>query len=51
MSISQVLEVALGLALIYYLMGLLVSWVSRFFMEIFETKGRTLEGYLKRIEG
>lgn len=51
MSISQVLEVALGLALIYYLMGLLVSWVSRFFMEIFETKGRTLEGYLKRIVG
>lgn len=51
MSISQVLEVALGLALIYYLMGLVVSWVSKMVMETFETKGRTLEGYLKRIVG
>lgn len=51
MSISQVLEVALGLALIYYLMGLVVSWVSKIVMETFETKGRTLEGYLKRIVG
>ncbi len=51
MSISQVLEVALGLALVYYLMGLLVSWMSKFVMEVFETRGRTLEGYLKRIVG
>ena len=51
MSISQVLEVALGLALVYYLMGLLVSWMSKFVMDLFETRGRTLEGYLKRIVG
>jgi hypothetical protein len=51
MSISQVLEVALGLALIYYLMGLVVSWISKFVMDIFETRGRTLEWYLKRIVG
>jgi hypothetical protein len=51
MSISQVLEAALGLALIYYLMGLVVSWMSKFVMETFETRGRTLEGYLKRIVG
>lgn len=51
MSISQVLEVSLGLALIYYLMGLVVSWLSKFVMDTFETRGRTLEGYLKRIVG
>jgi len=51
MSISQVLEVALGLALVYYLMGLLVSWMSKFVMDVFETRGRTLENYLKRIVG
>jgi len=44
MSISQVLEVALGLALIYYLMGLVVSWVSKLVMDTLETKGRPLEG-------
>lgn len=51
MSLSQVLEVALGLALVYYLMGLVVSWMSKFVMDTFETRGRTLEGYLKRIVG
>ncbi len=51
MSISQVLEVALGLALIYYLMGLVVSWVSKLVMDTLETTGRTLEGYLTRIVG
>jgi hypothetical protein len=51
MSISQVLEVALGLALTYYLIGLVVSWMSKFVMDAFETRGRTLESYLKRIVG
>ncbi len=51
MSISQVLEVALGMALVYYLMGLIVSWISEFVLDIFETQGRALEGYLKRIVG
>jgi hypothetical protein len=51
MSISQVLEVALGLALTYYLMGLVVSWMSKFVMDVFETRGRMLEGYLRRIVG
>lgn len=51
MSLSQVLEVALGLALTYYLMGLVVSWMSQFVMNTFETRGRTLEGVLRRIVG
>lgn len=51
MSISQVLETALGLALIYYLLGLVVSWISKIVMDVFETRGRALESYLKRIVG
>ncbi len=51
MSLSQVLETALGLALIYYLLGLVVSWISKIVMDILETRGRALEGYLKRIVG
>jgi hypothetical protein len=51
MALSQVLEVALGLALTYYLMGLVVSWMSQFVMNTFETRGRMLEGVLRRIVG
>ncbi len=51
MSLSQVLEVALGLALTYYLMGLVVSWLSQIVMTVLETRGRALEGILKRIMG
>lgn len=51
MSLSQVLEVALGLALTYYLMGLVVSWITQMVMNILETRGRALEGILKRIVG
>jgi hypothetical protein len=51
MLIPQVLEVALGMALLYYLLGLVVSWICKIVMETFETRGRALEEYLKRIVG
>ncbi|PWH12102.1 MAG: hypothetical protein DDG60_14980 [Anaerolineae bacterium] len=51
MSLSQVLEVALGLALTYYLMSMVVSWMCQFAMNTFETRGRTLENILRRIVG
>ncbi|MCS6994061.1 MAG: hypothetical protein NZP74_09565 [Anaerolineales bacterium] len=51
MSLSQVLEVALGLALTYYLMSMVVSWMCQFVMTTFETRGRTLESVLRRIVG
>jgi hypothetical protein len=51
MSIPQVLEAALGMALTYYLLGLIVSWISQFVMDTFETRGKMLEGYLRRIVG
>lgn len=46
-SISQVLSVGLALAVVYYVLGLLVSAVTRYILEIFNTRGRTLEGFLK----
>ena len=51
MSISQVLDVAIGLALVYYVLGLVVSFVSGRILETFETRGRDLEIYLKKIVG
>lgn len=46
-SVSQVLSVGLALAVVYYVLGLLVSAVTRYILEIFNTRGRTLEGFLK----
>lgn len=51
MTISQVLEVAIGLVLVYYLMGSIVSWATRSVLEAQETRGKTLEEYLKKIAG
>jgi hypothetical protein len=51
MSFPQVLEVALGLILIYYVLGAIVSTVTQTVMESLETRGVALEKYLKRIAG
>lgn len=51
MSLSQVLEVALGLALTYYLMSMVVSWLCQFVLTTFETRGRVMENILRRIVG
>jgi hypothetical protein len=51
MSFPQVLEVALGLILVYYVLGAIVSTVTQVVMESFETRGVALEKYLKRVAG
>lgn len=51
MSISQVLEVALGLIVVYYILGSVISLITQWINEFFETRGRALEGYLMRIVG
>jgi hypothetical protein len=51
MSVSQVLEVALGLILVYYVLGSLISFVTRLILESAETRGAALEQHLKRIAG
>lgn len=51
MSISQVLEVALGLIVVYYILGSIISLITQWINEFFETRGRALEGYLIRIIG
>lgn len=47
-SISQVISVALALAVIYYVLGLIVSTITRYTLEAFNTRGKSLEDFLKR---
>lgn len=51
MSYSQILEVAIGLVLVYYLLGSIVSWITTMIIEMQETRGQVLEDYLKKTVG
>ncbi len=51
MSISQALDVAVGLIVVYYLLGSLVSLVTQWINEALETRGKALEQYLIKIVG
>lgn len=46
-SISQVISVVLALAVVYYVLGLIVSAITKYIMEVFNTRGRSLEDFLK----
>jgi hypothetical protein len=45
------LEVAIGLILVYYIMGSIVSTITQAVTEIFETRGKALQTYLRLIAG
>ena len=47
-SISQVLSVILALAVIYYVLGLIVSAMTKYVLETFNTRGKNLESFLKK---
>lgn len=51
MSFSQALEVVIGLIFIYYVLGSIVSLITQWINEAFETRGRSLEKHLMRIVG
>ena len=51
MSIPQILEVAIGLIFIYYILGALVSLMTQAVMESLQTRGVALEKYLKIMAG
>ncbi len=51
MSIPQVLEVAVGLIVIYYLLGSVVSLITQWINEALESRGKTLQQYLIKIVG
>lgn len=51
MSISQALEVAIGLIFIYYVLGSIVSLATQWMNEALETRGKSLERHLKKIVG
>lgn len=47
-SLSQVLSVILALAVIYYVLGLVVSTIAKLVLEALDTRGKSLEEFLKR---
>jgi hypothetical protein len=51
MSFPQIFEVAIGLILIYYIMGAIVSTITQIVTESLETRGTALEKYLVQIAG
>jgi hypothetical protein len=51
MSISQALDVAVGLIVVYYLLGSVVSIITQWINETLETRGIALEQYLIKIVG
>jgi hypothetical protein len=51
MSIPQVLEVAIGLILVYYILGSIVSLITQWINEMLETRAVALERYLIKIMG
>ena len=51
MSFPQIFEVAIGLILVYYILGAIVSTVTQILTESLETRGASLEQYLVKIAG
>ncbi len=51
MTIPQVLEVAIGLILVYYILGSVVSLITQWINEALETRGVALRRYLIKIVG
>lgn len=51
MSFSQVLEVVIGLIFVYYVLGSIVSTITKWINEGFETRGKALERHLIKIVG
>lgn len=51
MSTSQILEVAIGLIFVYYVLGAVVSFVAQLILESAETRGAALEEKLKKVAG
>lgn len=51
MAFPQILEVGLGLMLVYYVLGTIVSMITQIVNESLQTRGVALEKYLKQIAG
>ena len=47
MSVSTILEICIGLVLIYYILGLIVSVVTSWFTKGLQIRANDLEDYLK----
>ena len=47
-SLSQVVSVALVLAVVYYIMSMLISGITKWVLELLETRGKIFEDFLKK---
>jgi hypothetical protein len=46
-TLSQVVSVALALVVVYYVLGLIVSAITKYALDVLETRGKILENFLK----
>lgn len=51
MSFPQLLEVAIGLAVVYYILGAIVSFVTKLVNDTAQTRGKALQKYLQQALG
>ena len=51
MSFPQIAEVIIGLVLVYYVLGVVVSTLTQIINESLETRGAALEKYLRQVAG
>lgn len=51
MSLSQTLDVAIGLIVVYYLLGSVVSLITQLINETLETRGKALRQHIVRLVG
>jgi hypothetical protein len=51
MYVPQILEVVIGLIFVYYILGSIISLITQWINEFFETRGNSLERYLVKIVG
>lgn len=47
-SLSQVVSVVLVLAVVYYIMSMIISGLTKWVLDLFETRGKILEDFLKK---
>lgn len=51
MSFAPLFDVVVGLVLVYYILGLVVSFITARILEVLELRGKDLEEYLRKIVG
>jgi len=51
MSVPPIFELVIGMVVVYYVLGAIVSTITQIVTDSLETRGAALEKYLKQIAG